>query len=440
MLEDRGFDSYLGMFTIGNAVVHLLAAFAASRIAKIPTDMIYLLGALVITFATIAVPVQLDGRSVTMIWSTMAALLFTIGRMKQIRLYENYSFALVALATLSLYIDWVTFAFDFDGSAYPIANGLFVTGLLYVVAMATIFYVNRKEEFEPVIDTNVRDVIRYAIGAATLLALYNLFRIEIANYFDYKQILSTKVVDGDGYTYPLVDRDLTRFSYVSQIDYTMVFLAVLGMVNIKRVRDMVLASATIVAGLFSLFVFLTAGLYMLGELRESYLLGTEAAHFVRSSFHIIFRYISLACVAALLYVLHEYSADEYTEKIGGMRLYAIFFDFVLHLSLLILLSSELVNWMDIFGYVASYKLGLTILWGVYALALVGIGIRRSKQHLRIGAIVLLGVTLAKLFVYDITDLSTVARTVVFVSLGILMLIVSFLYNRYKNFIFGPDET
>ena len=69
---------------------------------------------------------------------------------------------------------------------------------------------------------------------------------------------------------------------------------------------------------------------------------------------------------------------------------------------------------------------------------VALGILKSKQHLRIGAIVLFGITLVKLFFYDISHLDTLAKTIVFVSLGVLLLIISFLYNKYKLLI--ADET
>ena len=38
----------------------------------------------------------------------------------------------------------------------------------------------------------------------------------------------------------------------------------------------------------------------------------------------------------------------------------------------------------------------------------------------------------KLFFYDITHLDTLRKTIVFVSLGVLMLIASFLYNKYTK--------
>jgi uncharacterized membrane protein len=68
------------------------------------------------------------------------------------------------------------------------------------------------------------------------------------------------------------------------------------------------------------------------------------------------------------------------------------------------------------------------------------GIWKNKQYLRIGAIALFGVTLLKLFFYDISHLNTIAKTVVFVSLGIILLIISFLYNKYKNQITDEDES
>jgi uncharacterized membrane protein len=46
--------------------------------------------------------------------------------------------------------------------------------------------------------------------------------------------------------------------------------------------------------------------------------------------------------------------------------------------------------------------------------------------------VLFAVTLIKLFLYDMEDMSTIAKTLVMIILGILMLVSSFLYNKYKK--------
>ena len=111
---------------------------------------------------------------------------------------------------------------------------------------------------------------------------------------------------------------------------------------------------------------------------------------------------------------------------------------LLFISVLWITSSELFQWMDISDSPQSYKLGLSILWGVYSLLLIVLGIWKKKKHLRIGAIIIFAFTLLKLFFYDISHLNTIAKTIVFVSLGLLLLIISFLYNKYKNII--SDET
>jgi uncharacterized membrane protein len=106
---------------------------------------------------------------------------------------------------------------------------------------------------------------------------------------------------------------------------------------------------------------------------------------------------------------------------------------------LTVISNELINWMDLYEPGQSYKLGLSILFGIYALIMIVLGILKKKTHLRIAAIVLFAATLLKLFLYDIAYLNTISKTIVFVSLGVLLLISSFLYTKYRKQIFDDNE-
>jgi uncharacterized membrane protein len=115
------------------------------------------------------------------------------------------------------------------------------------------------------------------------------------------------------------------------------------------------------------------------------------------------------------------------------------FLYLLVISILWVASSELIHWMDMAHSAQSYKLGLSILWGIYSLALIAYGIWKNNKKLRLTAIALFAITLLKLFFYDISHLNTIAKTIVFVSLGILLLIISFLYNKYKHLIFDEKE-
>ena len=60
-----------------------------------------------------------------------------------------------------------------------------MTSLLFAIAFGFIFYTNKDERYESVLDENLRKPFGYIIAAIGLGVLYNCFRIEIANYFDY---------------------------------------------------------------------------------------------------------------------------------------------------------------------------------------------------------------------------------------------------------------
>jgi hypothetical protein len=444
----EGFANYLGLFTVANAAIHFVFAFAVSRLKLIPQDLIYLLSALVLTFATIAVPVQLDGNFVTLVWTVEAAILFWIGRTKQIRLYEYYSFPLMFLATVSLLADWMSVS-DFRSvaqirqSGYDFFNGTFITSCVFVVAFAFIHFLNKDERFEPALEAEIHKPLSYLIPTIALCALYNIFRMQIGNYFLFQQAktaATTYIPAINGEVISGTDKDLGFFNALWQINYTMFFLTALSFINLKRWKSPALAFAALFLQVFTLVIFLSVGLFLLGELRESYLLETNAQTFNRGIMHILIRYISYAFVAAAILILYKHIKQEFLREYLPEQSFKSAFDFILYLSLWLIFSSELISWMDIFGYKDSYKLGLSILWGIYALVLIIIGIYQNNKHLRVGAITLFGITLAKLFFYDIANLDTISKTIVFVSLGILLLIVSFLYNKYKHLIFETNES
>ncbi len=213
-------------------------------------------------------------------------------------------------------------------------------------------------------------------------------------------------------------------------NYLMLFLSIVSFLNIKKWKILQLGPTNLLLNVLAIFFFLTRGLYELSELRESYLSQHLAEHFYRGGFNIAVRYVSYVFVAVLLYASFLYLRENYVRK--GLKKT---FDLLFHLSILWIASSELINWLDLVDFSQSYKLGLSILWGLYSLGLIGLGIWKKKKYLRIAAIILFAITLVKLFTYDISHLDTIPKTVVFVTLGILLLIISFLYNKFKDLIF-----
>jgi uncharacterized membrane protein len=71
------------------------------------------------------------------------------------------------------------------------------------------------------------------------------------------------------------------------------------------------------------------------------------------------------------------------------------------------------------------------LWIAYGACLMAFGFWKKSQNLRWQALVLIGVTIGKVFLYDTASLDAGYRIISFVALGLLLLTTSFLYQRER---------
>ena len=226
-------------------------------------------------------------------------------------------------------------------------------------------------------------------------------------------------VQPEGQQYPnyYSNYDLGRFRSVWEINYALLFLSILAFVNFKKLGSRLLGFVIFGFAVMALAVFLTIGLPALEELSNSYLKQTLSEYYHRGIFNLLIRYISFAFVALLLFTTYQYIRQKFLKND-----WKTIYDFLFHISIIWIIGSELMHWMELAGSTQSDKLALSIFWGVYALFLIVLGIWKRKKHLRMGAIALFAVTLIKLFFYDLSELNTIAKTTVFVSLGILLLV------------------
>jgi len=425
-------NRFLGLFTLGNAILHFGVSTLIYRQKLGDRNLFFLVSGLVLVFIAIAIPVQLDGNWVTLLWAGEAALLFWIGRTKKVAVYEGISYGLMILASLSLFQDWVASSNYFTGvpvsTELPFINIQFLSSLLFMGAFGFIIKLSRNNNFSSVliIQKDLLDNILNLIQSLLLFILYVTFFNEIASGFDQAYIKTA--------VYRVHDYSIISFKTIWLINYSLFFTSLLCFVNLKWVKNNSFGRTALMFTGFAVLIFLTVGLLTLSNLRDSYLRPDESNHYTSTVFNLIIRYLSFGFVALAFLTQNMFlkgnSVDSRLKKPITI---------VLHATILWILSSELINWMDISGLSGSYKLGITILWGVYSLAMIALGIWKKNKDLRISAIVLFGVTLAKLFLYDIASLNTISKTIVLVMLGILLLIISFLYNKYKLLIFGEDE-
>jgi uncharacterized membrane protein len=83
-----------------------------------------------------------------------------------------------------------------------------------------------------------------------------------------------------------------------------------------------------------------------------------------------------------------------------------------------------------FGDTPAQRLTVSIAWAVYAVALLGLGMRRDSLGLRWVSLGFLLVTIAKVFLYDLGALGDLYRVASLVGLAVSLILVSFLYQRF----------
>ena len=69
-------------------------------------------------------------------------------------------------------------------------------------------------------------------------------------------------------------------------------------------------------------------------------------------------------------------------------------------------------------------------WGIYGITLLVLGLWRAQRGLRLVSLGFLMLTVGKVFLYDLGQLTGLYRIVSFVALGASLILVSLLYQRF----------
>lgn len=103
----------------------------------------------------------------------------------------------------------------------------------------------------------------------------------------------------------------------------------------------------------------------------------------------------------------------------------------------LLLNIEIADYFSIgptltFSFSGNFARDMTysIAWALYAFALLLIGMRKHTRWVRYSGVALLLVTLAKLFLHDLSSLSPLYRIGAFIGVAIILIVASFVYQRF----------
>jgi uncharacterized membrane protein len=78
------------------------------------------------------------------------------------------------------------------------------------------------------------------------------------------------------------------------------------------------------------------------------------------------------------------------------------------------------------------QVALSTFWGVVGLAAIVAGLVADVRALRYGGLALLGLGVAKVFAYDLSELEQIYRVLSFIVVGIVMLAGAYAYQRVRR--------
>jgi len=437
-LNDNKFE---GLFTFINVVIHSLTALLISKSESENKNLFYWTIGMVVAFLTLAIVLQFNEYVAAILWSAEAAFLFWLGRNKKIILYDYFSFALICILVFQIVVKWISLSYNFHTDVIrnlhtPFLSMAFLSSIVVIIAFAFILYTNKKLVPEENKYRSWLEIFNIFVPSFLLIIVFFTFYSEIDLFWNNIQIHTSYELNANGHwakAYEKLNVDIFKFKAVWLTIYSLLFIAILGLVNFRWMKNQLLNTTVFVLAGVLILVFLLITLPNLGMLRHSYLATNLPENYNITLFHLLIRYVAYLFFALLFYSLYRFVVPLFT-----LQMDKVIFEIVLSISIIWVCSSELVHWLSMSDSTEVYKYWLSILWGVLSFALIGYGIWKKKKHLRITSIVLFGGTILKLFFYDLTHLETVPKTIVFISIGALLLVVSFMYNKYKDLIFGND--
>ena len=379
--------AYLAFFIAGvNLVIHLYLRF---RVEGQDTLRNLMLG-LAVTFASMGVPILFSTANVLMVWAAESVLLLWLFTKEKNRIYELASavLLLLTLGALAYYRTTDTFIHD-TGESLFFNGAFFVTTFVsiayYVVAVIILLNKELFSDTKRLIAYTPCNAIAYALGFSILfLAFRDNFHFHLEQPIsEYASLLTANIMLLGG---ALILRKRFEISENKLAYEISLYLA--GILFAMTVWNYTIPEGLLLRWLMALVTIAYMAYCMRGQL-----LVTSNQRNLHTEYSIISTLMWLTLTRLLLITFNE------------------------------------VN------FSTAFSLSL----GIAAFILMCIGMRYHSKEIRIVSLAEFGIVIGKLILNDVWAMPALGKIIVFISLGALLLILSFLYQKLKDALFNEKE-
>ena len=414
-LHKMNADEFKGLFSASMGVFNLIATYFLFRKQKVDTNILYLLMGITLTFISITAPLQLNGNNITLFWASEAVLLYWLFTKSNLKIIQYSSVIIWVLMMISLLMDWMQVYSSYNAALNIILNRGFITTLFAAVATYTLFIIRKKETQ---INTSLNLIpAKLFFRISALVLLFAAGALEINHQFEYYH-------------------PYTNINLLYLLLYTFSFFLILIIVSQKN-KTLQIKQQYIIAMLITCVL-----LYLLSIVK---VFSTQAGILTenKNHFHFIAHWLGAFLFLLILYKLIEIFRNSINIKTNSYLAWVLCTIVVIYFSVEIHLLTNSVFFSaknDLYEIHRVYiKTGLPILWGLCSFAFMWLGMRFKYRPLRIISLSLFTLTLLKLFIFDIRNIPAGGKIAAFFCLGIILLIVSFMYQRLKKIIIDDEK-
>ena len=423
-----------GVYTLLFAVSQGLVTFITVKQKEEDHRLYYLSFGFMLIYATLSIPMMFSGHWITIMWSLQAALFFWIGWKKEDGFFERVSYIPILLAFISLLFAWTEMsaainAYPFPKKIAPIFNQYFMASAVLAGVIFVIGYFKTKVERATKMASNSGFFIFLSNSLVFfgVIVLYLSVLKEIDIYWEQR----ANIEEAQGDFFGRFFSSTKKIKTIWMLIFSLIFVGSMQLGNRFFWKNKILSFVLGTASAVAVLSFLSLGLFNMSVIRDRALVDLPVFSEPSAAYGLIYsiRYIGYVALGFTLwsnwYSLRRFYPDKFFKQT---------LEIVIHICLVWVVCSELIHLKRMNGGGDFYRAGLTIFGGIYSFALIAFGIWKKRPHLRLLALILFGITLLKLFIYDIATMDSGGKTIAFISLGVLLLIISFLYTKYKHLI------
>lgn len=416
---------FRGLFVALLGVINFVFAYSLFKNGRVDRTLVYLFIGLVLTFVSLVAPIQLKGNYITLFWASEAVLLLWLSEKSGLTMLRKTAFFVLGLMLISLAMDWQLYyqvGYNLE-HRFPVFNRAFITSAFAAIAIA-VFYYRYSKQMQVIDAFDVQKPNDWGITPQQLQLPFQLLILAVL-YVGILLELNNQVT----YYAPQV------FVMANGIYHYLLFIYLLFRVKkqSKLMHQILAAIAMLLLLCYPLWynheVIAVRMQYVLNEIGIGYFL----LHYV----------LILTFLACLLGIKKQLVLLDFKQGKD-------FFTWSTCFLLVYLASAELDHFLVLAQYrnindlwvilYESHGVGYAILWGVSSFLLMYFGMRWKSRTIRIISLSLFGITLLKLFLFDLRGLSEGGKIAAFLSLGVLLLIISFMYQRLKVLLLRDEPT